>query len=330
MRLKPGETLHNYEILRQLGEGGMGEVWLAREIHLDREVAIKCLNPRLTSDPEFAARFLREARIQAKLTHTNIVALYNYFTQDETHYMVLEYARGITLRELISRTGPIPEKRALHIFEQMAEALGHAHAEGIIHRDVKPSNVMVDVERRDAVKVLDFGIARMLGGDYLTRTGTKMGTIFYMSPEQVLAQQDIDLRSDIYSAGVVLYEMLSGRLPFSADTDSDFVVQTKIVNEPLADPRDYYPHISQGIVDLVNWMTAKDRNERPQSFKVILGDEGPDFPDFVEQEEYPERAATEEDEEPDPHSTKQGCSIATFIFILLGLILMVLFYGRLL
>ncbi len=324
MQLKPGDRLHNYEILSQLGEGGMGEVWLARDIHLDREVAIKCLNPQLTADPQFAERFRAEARIQAKLTHTNIVGLYAFFEDGGNYFMVLEYARGITLRELINRTGPIPEKRALRIFEQLADALDHAHSADIIHRDVKPSNVMVDPERNDAVKVMDFGIARLLGEGHLTRTGTRMGTVYYMSPEQVRAEKDIDRRSDIYSTGVVLYEMLSGRLPFSTDTDSDFIVQTKIVNEPIPDPREIYPHISNDLVELVQWMTAKSRDERPSSFKELFTGE----PEF---EDYSGPASNDDDEDPgqEPEHgvtakpTGFWASCGTFfLVILIGLVIM--------
>ncbi len=326
MQLKPGYTLHNYEIISQLGEGGMGEVWLARDIHLDREVAIKCLNPQLTADPQFAERFRTEARIQAKLTHSNIVSLYAFFEEAGNYFMVLEYARGITLRELINRTGPIPERRSLRIFEQLADALAHAHAGGIIHRDVKPSNVMVDPERNDAVKVMDFGIARLLGEGHLTRTGTRMGTIYYMSPEQVRAEKDIDRRSDIYSTGVVLYEMLSGQLPFSSDTDSDFVVQTKIVNEPIPDPREIYPHISGDIVDLVGWMTAKDRGDRPSSFEELFTGDA-DYEDYSGPNGGGEENDSDQDEEHVTADKPTGfwASCGTFLLvILIGLVIMLI------
>ena len=266
MKFKPGDKLHKYEIVRLLGQGGMGEVWFARDSWLERDVALKCLNPQLTQDGEFDERFLREARIQGRLSHANIVTLHDFFEAEGQYYMVLEYAPGITLRQLIDRTGPIPERRALGIFGQIAAALGYAHSKDIIHRDVKPSNIMVDPDNQDHVLMMDFGIARLMTEGHLTRTGTRLGTMHYMSPEQVLAKKDIDARSDVYSAGVVLYEMLSGRLPFNADTDSDYLIQDKIVKEEIPDPREVYPYISDGTVNLLRSFTVKDRDQRPSGF----------------------------------------------------------------
>ncbi|HPH61220.1 MAG TPA: serine/threonine-protein kinase, partial [Candidatus Syntrophosphaera sp.] len=213
MNINPGFRIRDYIVVRQLGKGGMGEVWLARDIYLDREVAIKFLDPALTGDPRFSERFKHEAQIQNLLTHTNIVGFKDFFQEDGNWFLVQEYARGITLRELINATGPIREERALNIFHQITDALSHAHAKGIIHRDVKPSNIMVDTQNGDTVKVMDFGIARLMNDIHLTQTGDTIGTVYYMSPEQVIAAKDIDHRSDIYSAGIVLYEMLSGKLP---------------------------------------------------------------------------------------------------------------------
>ena len=174
--------IRDYQIIRSLGEGGMGEVYLANEVLLERQVAIKRLNPIYTRDPQFIQRFRNEARIQAQLTHENIVQLITFFSEADTHYMVLEYAPGHTLRDLIQQTGPIPEQRALGILRQITAALSHAHSKGIIHRDIKPSNIMIDTEHGDRVKIMDFGIARLMTDGHLTRTGTKMGTIMYMSP----------------------------------------------------------------------------------------------------------------------------------------------------
>ncbi len=266
MELHPGTRIRDYEIARLIGSGGMGEVWLALELMLDREVAIKRLNVQLTRDTEFSARFQNEARIQARLNHPNIVGMHAFFEEGGQYYMVLEFARGITLRELIDRTGPIPEQRTRNIFNQISAALGYAHANGIIHRDVKPSNIMVDPDNQDHVKMMDFGIARLLTEGHLTRTGTRMGTMHYMSPEQVLGERDIDQRSDVYSSGVVLYEMLSGRLPFNIDTDSEYVIQHKIVTEEIPDPRKIYPYISDEMVNLVRFYTTKDTRYRLVGF----------------------------------------------------------------
>ncbi|OQB89390.1 MAG: Serine/threonine-protein kinase PrkC [Candidatus Cloacimonetes bacterium ADurb.Bin117] len=266
MNINPGHRIRDYIVVRQLGKGGMGEVWLARDIYLDREVAIKVLDSALTGDPRFSERFKNEAQIQNLLTHTNIVAFKDFFQEDGNWFLVQEYAQGITLRELINNTGPIREERTLNIFRQLTDALSYAHTKGIIHRDVKPSNIMVDHKNGDAVKVMDFGIARLINDIHLTQTGDTIGTVYYMSPEQVVAAKDIDQRSDIYSAGIVLYEMLSGRLPFNVSTSSTFHIQDAIVNKDVPDPRLVYPNISDRTVALLHRLTIKDREQRPHTF----------------------------------------------------------------
>ncbi len=184
--------------------------------------------------------------------------------------MVLEFAEGITLEKLISITGPIPELRALKIFRQILEALDYAHAHGVVHRDIKPSNIMVDPQHDDMVKVMDFGIARMVSASHLTKTGSKMGSPRYMSPEQVLATKDVDHRTDIYSAGVVFYEMLSGRLPFRTDEESDFMIYKNIVEQEIPDPRLIYEFISENSVNVLRAMTRKERTQRPDSARDII------------------------------------------------------------
>ncbi len=245
----------------------MGEVYLAEEALLGRKVAIKVLNPILTREEHFKQRFVNEAKIQASLQHPNIVALYSFFEQDENYYMALEYAEGITLKDLIAQTGPIPEPRVKKILLQILNALQYAHAKGIIHRDIKPSNIMVD--GNDSIKIMDFGIARIMGDSHLTKTGLKVGTLFYMSPEQIVTPKEVDYKTDIYSTGIVLYEMLTGQLPFNTDTESDFVIQKEIVDNNLPDPKSFYPHISDNLIKLVYRMTAKDINKRPDFQKII-------------------------------------------------------------
>ncbi len=271
MVLQPGTRLRDYEIISLIGTGGMGEVYKAKELTLDREVAIKVLTSRGLDDPLFLQRFVNEAKIHARLSHSNIVDIYTFFEEAKVHYIAMQYAPGITLTELIRTTGLIPEPRALAIFRQICEALAYAHARGVVHRDVKPSNVMVDPQDGDRVKVMDFGIARLLGAQHITRTGTQMGTVCYMSPEQVLGEKEIDHRSDIYSAGVLLYEMLSGTLPYNLDTDSLFKIQNRILQEPLPDPREAYPHISDGTVALLRSFTQKEREDRPGEILETLG-----------------------------------------------------------
>jgi serine/threonine protein kinase len=262
-----GATVNNYRIEVLIGSGGMGEVYLAEEALLGRKVAIKVLNPLLTREEQFRQRFVNEARIQANLQHPNIVGLYSFFEQDSTYFMALEYAEGITLKDLIARIGPIPEPRVKMILLQILNALQYAHAKGIIHRDIKPSNIMVDAN--DNIKIMDFGIARIMGDSHLTKTGLKVGTLFYMSPEQIVTPKEVDYKTDIYSTGIVLYEMLTGQLPFNTDTESDFVIQKEIVDNNLPDPKSHYPHISDNLIKLVYWMTAKDINKRPKLEEII-------------------------------------------------------------
>lgn len=270
MKLAPGSKIRDYEVIRLIGTGGMGEVYLAREMLLGRKVAIKCLLQQHVQEEHFHQRFISEARIQAQLNHPNIVSLISFFEESGSSFMVLEYSEGITLDKLISVTGPIPEQRALRIFRQIMQALDYAHSHGVIHRDIKPSNIMIDTAHDDSVKVMDFGIARMMGDSHLTRTGSKMGSPRYMSPEQVMALKDIDNRTDIYSAGVVLYEILSGRLPFPADAESDFVIYKAIVEQEIPDPRLIYEYISDNTVNILKAMTRKDRNARPNTAGTIL------------------------------------------------------------
>ena len=262
------DHIRDYKIIKKLGEGGMGTVYLADDIMLERKVAIKVLNPLLTKDSHFTERFRQEAKVQASLVHPNIVSLFNYFQEDENYCMVMEFADGETLKNMISSKGPIPEQRAIWILTQMLEAVGFAHKRGIIHRDIKPGNILLTKD--DSVKILDFGIAKILQDKGITKTGTKMGTIYYMSPEQIKALKDIDHRTDIYSIGVTFYEMLSGRVPFNVDTDSDFEIMNEIVQGEIQDPRNIYPHISEWIVDLLFSAVEKNRDERIQSAELFI------------------------------------------------------------
>ena len=279
MKLEPGTMVHGYKIVSLLGEGGMGEVYLGEDAMLERKVAIKRLNPLLTTDAQFSARFITEARIQARLNHPNIVALHSFFQEEGVYYMVMEHAAGCTLRDMILSMGLIPEARALGLFSQIAAALAYSHDMQIIHRDIKPSNIMVSDD--DRIKIMDFGIARIRGEIGNTMTGQVVGSINYMSPEQIKAAKDIDHRTDIFSAGVLLYEMLTGKLPYNVDTGSDFLVMEQIVNAPLPDPRALYAFISDGTVNALQAMTAKDRSQRPGNMQTaveILGGKAAHLP----------------------------------------------------
>lgn len=268
--LQPGAHIRDYVIDSLIGGGGMGEVYLATDINLNRKVAIKVLRPEHTHDQSFAQRFRNEAQVQARLNHPHIVTLYSFFEEGGTYYIILEYAPGITLDTLMRQVGIIPEERAMRIFQQICEALAYAHKSNVVHRDIKPSNIMVDVQNGDSVKVMDFGIARIMDAGHITRTGAQMGTVNYMSPEQVLAVKDVDHRTDIYSAGIVLYEMLSGRLPYDTDTESPYKVQEQIVKAPMPDPRGIYGYISPQAVALLELLTQKDRANRPADIMQAL------------------------------------------------------------
>ncbi len=255
-----GTQIGNYNILEKLGEGGMGVVYKAVDIHLDRVVAIKALNTELTGNPELEQRFRAEAKAQANLNHTNLATLYALLIDGGRPWMVMEFIEGETFDQMAQRRGPIPGNEAIPIFRQALLGIGYAHRMGIIHRDIKPSNIMLN--KQGIVKVMDFGIAKVLGARGMTRTGTQMGTAFYMSPEQVL-NRGVDIRSDIYSLGVTLYEMLTANVPFSGD--SDYQVMTDHVNSPPPLPTKFYPYIPQGLQNAVLKALEKNPDARFQT-----------------------------------------------------------------
>ncbi|HEX6009214.1 MAG TPA: protein kinase, partial [Actinomycetota bacterium] len=204
-----------YEVQELLGSGGMASVYRAHDKLLERSVALKILHDHFSRDPEYVERFRREARSIARVSHPNIVTVIDRGTYEGQEYIVFEYVRGETLKDLVKRNGPLPVGEALAFVHQVARALAFAHDQGIVHRDVKPHNVLVDDER--GAKVTDFGLARSLELDQdITQTGTVMGTSDYISPEQA-SGQPADERSDQYALGVLLYELLAGEVPFPAE-----------------------------------------------------------------------------------------------------------------
>lgn len=255
-----GETIRDYKILSKIGEGGMGAVYLAEDTSLDKKVAIKVLSPSLLSDEQFVERFKNEAKIQAMLSHPNIVTLHSLIMEDSKYLMVMEYVNGKTLKHIISEQGPFSEQKAKKYFLQILDAIGFAHSMGIVHRDLKPSNILIDVN--DNVKILDFGIAKVLGDRSLTKTGSKMGTIFYMSPEQIRAEKNINQRTDIYSLGIVFYEMLTGTLPFNTQTESDFEIMKQIVEGRGIDETFLEGRVSDVMIKVLKKMTEKKSEHR--------------------------------------------------------------------
>src|SRR4029453_16749635 len=204
-----GQTVGKYRVFERIGRGGMGTVYRALDETLDREVAIKVLNPEL-SDPEIARRFRAEAVTVARLNHPGIATIYELFQREDQWLMVMEFVRGETLEHLVGRIGPLPAERAADMCQQALVALGHAHRLGVVHRDLKPGNLMLT--EGGSVKIMDFGIARVAGTEHLTNAGSMMGTPAYMAPEQVLGHE-VDARADLYAIGVVLYRLATGKLP---------------------------------------------------------------------------------------------------------------------
>jgi eukaryotic-like serine/threonine-protein kinase len=247
-----------YDVVRPLGSGGMGEVYLARDRVLGRDVALKVLRKQYAGDDEFAERFKREAMSAASLSHPNIIQVYDRGeTEEGASYIAMEYVPGGTLKERILREGPLEAADAAGIGAQVAEALGAAHDRGMVHRDIKPQNVLLAA--RGGAKVADFGIARAGSSATISRTGSVMGTAGYMSPEQALGKPATP-KSDLYSLGVVLYEALTGELPYTAD--NPIAVSMKHVNEPLRPPVQRNPRIPEGMNALVTKLLAKDPEDR--------------------------------------------------------------------
>ncbi|MDT5269807.1 MAG: eukaryotic-like serine/threonine-protein kinase [Acidobacteriota bacterium] len=263
-----GQVFGNYKIEQKLGEGGMGEVFRGLDMMLEREVAIKFLRPELASQAQVVERFRSEAKTLAKLNHPNIATLYSFMRAGDSFVMVLEFVRGVTLDHVIQQRGAIPVESAIPIFCQMLDGIQEAHDFGIIHRDIKPANMMLT--DKGTLKVLDFGIARILGTARMTRQGNIIGTIEYMSPEQVRGFET-DARSDIYSLGMLLYEMLTARCPF--DIQNEFELMKAQIEQYPMPPRQLNPAIPEVVEQAIWRAIAKDPAQRYQSaaeFRAFL------------------------------------------------------------
>jgi serine/threonine protein kinase len=264
-----GQSIGKYRVLEALGRGGMAQVYRAYHPQLDRYVAIKVLRSDLVEEQEFLARFQREARAIASLRHPNIVQVFDFDVQDEIYYMVMELLEGDTLRARLNKYRvegkrmPLPE--VLCIMKDVLRGLGYAHSQGIIHRDIKPANIML-TKRGEAV-VTDFGIAQIVGATTYTISGALMGTLNYMAPEQGL-QGRCDQRSDLYSLGIVFYEMLTGYTPFDADTP--LAILMKHLNDPLPLPRQIDPSLPSALEHIVLKVLSKDPADRYQSTEEMI------------------------------------------------------------
>ncbi|TEU15287.1 MAG: serine/threonine-protein kinase [Anaerolineales bacterium] len=259
MPLSQGENVGPYRIIEQLGQGGMATVFKAYHPALDRYVAIKVLHPAFKEDPNFLARFQREARIVAKLEHPHIVPVYDFSEHKGMAYLVMRYVEGETLKAHLTGE-PLPPERILEILKPVAEALAYAHEQGVLHRDIKPSNVMLTPE--DSIFLTDFGLARMAqSGESTLSKDMMIGTPQYMSPEQAKGEK-VDERTDIYSLGVVLFEMLTGRVPFSADTP--YAVVHDHIYTPLPLPTTIKSDISPALERVLLKALAKEKDDRYQ------------------------------------------------------------------
>ncbi|HEX4947567.1 MAG TPA: protein kinase [Blastocatellia bacterium] len=252
-----GQIIGTFRIEQKIGEGGMGAVFRGHDLMLEREVAIKALRPELARQPELVARFRSEAVTLAKLNHSHIATLYNFLRHGEDYFMVMEFVRGKTLDESLRQSGAMDIERAVRLFCQALEGIAHAHALGVIHRDIKPANLMLTAN--DEVKVMDFGIARVLGTARQTKTGRLIGTLEYMSPEQMRGAET-DARSDIYSLGILLYEMLTGRVPFQADSDYE-LMRAQVEQAPIP-PREFKGEIPLAVEAAILQALEKDPSAR--------------------------------------------------------------------
>ena len=256
-----------YQILRLIGEGGMANVYLANDTVLNRKVAIKILRGELASNEDFLKRFQREALSASSLHHKNIVDIYDVGEDNGHYYIVMEYIEGKTLKKLIKERGALTITEVVDIMQQLTDGLSKAHSSLIVHRDIKPENIII--QKDGTVKITDFGLAVAINASKLTRTDSVMGSVYYMAPERASGDK-IDIKSDIYSLGILMFELLTGRLPF--DGDSPINVIMKHINEPIPSVREINPAIPQSVENVILKACAKNEENRYNSTKEMFED----------------------------------------------------------
>ena len=261
-----GETISHYKILKKLGEGGMGVVYKAHDTKLDRFVALKFLPHRLSATEEEQARLIQEAKTASKINHPNVCIIYDLKEHDDQQFIVMEYVDGVTLREKF-KDGLLDLKEAVNYAIQIGEALQAAHEKEVVHRDVKSENVMIT--SKNQVKVMDFGLAKLKGSLKLTKTSSTVGTLAYMSPEQINSEK-ADTHSDIFSFGVVLFETLTGKLPFRGEYES--AMMYSILNEEPRSIQEFRHDVPEKFSDVINKALEKDPELRYQSAKDMVAD----------------------------------------------------------
>ena len=271
--LKSGDVFRGYAIQRCLGKGGAAAVYLARHEVLDTFYALKVLRPSIVSDgnPDFLRRFLREARLATRIHHPNLVTVHDcgHDAERDLYYLVMDYVSGSSLRDTLAFEGKLSAKNAASIVAQVASALDAAQAFHVVHRDIKPENIMVQPD--GCIKLVDLGIAKAknLGDSFTTNTDSTFGTPSYISPEQAQNFSDVDTRADVYSLGMVFFEMLTGKCPYIGDNPAHVLAQI-LSDDPVPDVRDFARDIPPGLAVLIRRMTVKDRDRRIPSFRVVL------------------------------------------------------------
>lgn len=266
--LSKGQKINNrYEIIKSIGEGGMANVYLANDKILDRKVAVKVLRGDLSSDEKFIRRFQREALSVSNLSHPNIVEVYDVGEEDGNYYIVMEYIEGKTLKQLLQKRGALTLNEVIDIMTQLTDGLAHAHEAYIIHRDIKPQNIMI--EDNGLVKITDFGIAMALNSTQLTQTNSVMGSVHYLPPEQANGKGST-VKSDIYSLGILMYELLTGSVPFKGDTAVEIAL--KHMKEKIPSIRKQNPTIPQSVENIVLKATAKNPKNRYDNVRDMYKD----------------------------------------------------------
>jgi eukaryotic-like serine/threonine-protein kinase len=316
-----GTNIENYKVVEVIGEGGMGVVYKALDLKLERYVAIKILNTSKPPNPQFIERFKREARNQAKLNHTNIIPVYGFTDEDNTLGIVMEYIEGETLEEIIRREGKLDLKFSLDVMRQILSGVAFAHQKGFIHRDLKPSNIIISNE--GIAKIMDFGISKSINETKdITKAGTKIGTIFYMSPEQIRGKPPTT-QSDLYSLGVTFYEMLSGKTPF--DYPTEFEIMEAHIKKMPAKLSAHIPDVPPEIDRIISKALEKPVQRRYQTAEEFLEDIDMLFEDLT----------AVEIEEPEVFQNKRKISkryvrklALTFVMVILGATLFYYFYSN--
>ena len=268
MILSAGTVLSGrYEIQEKIGTGGMAVVYRGRDLKLERSVTVKVLKEEFTQEEDFKSRFTTEARSAAKLSHPNIVNVYDVGEDNGIYYIVMEYIHGDTLKQVIKENAPLDEVVALSIAIQMVAALANAHKNGVVHRDIKPENILISVD--GTIKITDFGIARAADVSTITMTTNAVGSVYYFSPEQARGGY-VDEKSDIYSIGITMFEMLTGHVPF--DGNNSVAIALKHLNSEMPDIRQFNPNVSDAVISIINKASAKKKDDRYDSSEDLLSD----------------------------------------------------------